>query len=50
VVSAAGQCDGVDDEFGGAVRAFHGKFGEHGAGELVHSVAWLLAFQRARTW
>ena len=41
-----GHPDGLGDEVGGAPGSFHAKLGEHGAGELVHGAAGLLAFQR----
>src|SRR5260370_27701896 len=42
-----GHPDGLGDEFGGTPCPLHGKFGEHGAGKLIHGPAWLLALQRA---
>ena len=41
-----GDPDGLGDEVGGAPCPFHGKLGEHGAGELIVGAAWLLAFER----
>src|SRR6266568_4784585 len=42
-----GHLDGLGDELGGTPRPLHGKFGEHGAGKLIHCPAGPLAFQRA---
>ena len=42
-----GHSDGLGDEFCGTPRPLHGKFGEHGAGKLVHGSAGALALQRA---
>ena len=42
-----GYADGLGDEVGGAPCPFHGKFGEHGAGEFVCGLAGPLAFQLA---
>ena len=42
-----GQPDGLGDELGGTPGPLHGKFGEHGAGQLVRGAAGLLALERA---
>ena len=42
---ARAMLDGLGDKVGGAPCPFHGKLGEHGAGELIDGAAGLLAFQ-----
>ena len=42
-----GHPDGLSDQLGGTTRPLHAEFGEHGARQLLHRLAGLLALQRA---